>query len=134
MDRAWWDVYGAEARAGFPGERVTLTDVQGARRVRTRYSRLPGQNSGAGAIALAALWGAERVVLLGYDCQHDGGRTHWHGDHPPGTAGNADAKTVALWPAQFRELLPHIRGVEVINATRRTALSLFPLAQLEAVL
>lgn len=94
----------------------------------------PPRNSGAGAVALAARWGARRIVLVGFDCQHTGGQRHWHGDHPPGTAGNAAPKTVLKWPQQFRELKPRLRGIQVINATRETALDVFPRAELEQAL
>ncbi|MBB1060421.1 hypothetical protein [Marilutibacter spongiae] len=83
---------------------------------------------------LAKLFGAGRILLLGYDCQHTGGRTHWHGDHPPGTAGNAAPKTVRKWPGQFRQVRQHMGRIPVINATRETALDVFPRAELEQVL
>lgn len=134
MDADWWKVYGAEVKETFGGELASLGSRPGVRKVRTAYNRNQGQNSGAGAIALAASWGARRIILLGYDCQHTGGQTHWHGDHPKGTAGNASPKSVAKWPAQFRDLLPHVRGAEIINATRQTALTIFPQATLEDAL
>lgn len=40
-------------------------------------------NSGQRAIQLAAHFGAERIILLGYDCSLENG-THWHGNHPDG--------------------------------------------------
>lgn len=126
MDRQWWDVHLAEC-AAFAGALVSPHPIPGVRQEHFRY----GHNSGAGAIALAAHWGARRVILLGYDCQHTGGQAHWHGDHP---AGLANAGTVAKWPAQFQKLALQLAGVEVINATRETALSVFPRATLESVL
>ncbi|WP_064746801.1 hypothetical protein [Lysobacter antibioticus] len=83
---------------------------------------------------MAALSGAARVVMLGYDCQHTGGKKHWHGDHPPGTAGNAAPHTVAKWPVHFRKLRDAYRGVQIINCSRDTALDVFPLAALEEAL
>src|SRR5690606_3786458 len=123
-----------EAASVFRGERVSLGSRPGVRKVRTAYNRNQGQNSGAGAIALAAAWGARRIILLGYDCQYAAGKRHWHGDHPKGTAGNASPQSVAKWPAQFRDLLPHVRGIEIINATRQTALTVFARATLEDAL
>lgn len=132
MDRKWWDVHIDEVRRKFKGE---LTSIQWRCHGVKKVTGLnPPRNSGAGAIALAARYGARRVLLLGYDCQHTGGERHWHGDHPPGTAGNAAPKTVAKWPQQFRELKSRLRGIEVINATRETALDVFPRAELEQVL
>lgn len=86
-------------------------------------------NSGAGAVALAALRGAGRVVLLGYDCQTTRGRKHWHPDHPS-VLGNAGS--LPKWAEQFRQLMRAVAGeVDVINATRETALQCFPRAKLE---
>jgi hypothetical protein len=131
MDRQWWQVHLDEVRKQFQGERTTLQ--RSCPGVTTVLIKHP-QNSGAGAIALAAARGAERVLLLGYDCQHAGGRRHWHGDHPPGTAGNASPETVAKWPAQFRELASQLRGVSIINCSRDTALAVFSRAPLESAL
>ncbi len=111
----------------FRGERVAPVQAPGARRVRFE----PGANSGLGAIALAAHWGASRIILLGYDCQHTGGRTHWHGDHPQGL-GNAGV--VKLWPGQFAQLAGRLKGVEIVNCSRETALRCFPREPLEVAL
>ena len=45
--------------------------------------------------------GAKRVVMLGYDCQHTGGRAHWHPDHG-GHLGNA--KTIDRWWSAYAAL------------------------------
>lgn len=135
MDTQWWHVHADEVKRSFAG---TMFGVASQLR-KYGVTCLPRDfrpfgNSGAGAVAMAAKQGARRVILLGYDCQHTGGRTHWHGDHPPGTAGNAAPKTVAKWPAQFREMARAIGNTEVINCTRETALTVFPRADLESVL
>jgi hypothetical protein len=137
MDLAWWDHYGAELKTSFAGNCYSHGDRRGVIRIRHSYMRTSSQNSGAGAIALAHHFGAKRVVLLGYDCQKTGGRTHWHGDHPKhrdprqklGNAGSLDK-----WPRQFTELRRHVAGMEIINCSRDTALTLFPRAALEEVL
>lgn len=127
MDAAWWQVYGAEAAAGFAGDCCAPLTFKGVTKV--RFSHF--QNSGAGAASLAAFWGARRIILLGYDCQKTGGRAHWHGDHP---AGLGNAGSVDKWPAQFRLLASHLAGLEVINCSRETALQAFPRRPLEEVL
>jgi hypothetical protein len=84
IDPPWWDVHGEEVRRDFAGLCYSLARVPGVRR-----GRFPAfENSGCGALALAASRGARRIVMLGYDCQRTGGKTHSHGDHPP-TLGNA---------------------------------------------
>ncbi len=130
LDVDWWKKYGREARELFQGALVTPQSVRGAHR-ELAWLGHEKTNSGAAALAQAAYWRADRIVLLGYDCQHTGGRRHWHDDHP-GTLGNADG--VASWPAHFAAVMPRLRGVEVINATRETALGLFPRQTLEAAL
>lgn len=90
-------------------------------------------NSGAGAISLAARGGAKRIILLGYDCQHTGGKRHWHEDHPD-RMGNADHKVLKLWGANFSKLAQDYSGVEIINCSRQTALQCFEQKKLEEVL
>jgi len=130
LDRDWWKVHLAEARAVFGGALVSPQNVAG---VRAERAWLPkGQtNSGAMLVAQAAYWGVRRIVMLGFDCQHTGGRTHWHGSHPQGLG---DAAGVANWPAQFRAILHRLQGIDVVNASRESALDMFPRATLEKAL
>lgn len=128
MDRQFWDVYGRQIReSGFRGDLVTCQSLAGLRRIPTDGI----QNSGAGALMLAVRRGADRVVLVGYDCQYAGPRRHWHADHrrPLGNAGS-----MPKWADQFRAMRPHLLGVEVVNATRQTALDCFPRVSLEEAL
>lgn len=128
MDKVWWSRYLDEAQRDFRGRRVTqAVGVAGVERIRFDSQR----NSGAGAIALAAHWGARRIILLGYDCQHTGGQAHWHADHPKGL-GNAGS--VGKWPAQFRDLAVKLSRLEIINVSRETALTCWPRAHLKDVL
>ncbi|WP_198297938.1 hypothetical protein [Bordetella genomosp. 9] len=119
MDRAWWKEYGEEAISSFRGELwAPLTGLRGVRKASFDY----GKNSGLGAISLAVHWGAQRIILIGYDCQKTEGKAHWHADHPNGL-GNAGA--VDKWPAQFEALANRLM-IEVVNASRSTALKCFP--------
>ena len=123
MDKKWWNAYGAEVAATFHGLKFSgALSMQGVHRIQPHEMRAHG-NSGAGCVSLAVMAGAKRVVLLGFDCQHTGGRAHWHPDHP-GALGNA--KTVDKWPPKFRALASSLRGrAEVVNASRETALDMF---------
>lgn len=122
MDAAWWDRHLDEVRRVFGGRKVNPWGAMGRDVERVRGD-LP-RNSGAAAIALAAMWGARRIVLLGYDCQKTGGRSHWHGDHP---AGLGNAGSIHRWPAIFDKVAASLRGrVQVVNATEHTALKCFP--------
>jgi len=128
MDRVWWKEYGGEVAEVFKGIATTpVSGIKGTERVHSHDT----QNSGAGAIALAITMGAKRVILLGYDCQLTGGKAHWHGNHPRGL-GNAGS--VDKWPAQFKAMAAKFPKADIINCTRETALSVFPLGILEEVL
>lgn len=88
-------------------------------------------SSGYQAINLALLLGATRVLLLGYDMQHDGRRAHWFGDHPRAiSSGNLNP---THFVETYREMRPENYGLEVINCSRRTALDAFPRMALEDV-
>lgn len=133
MDAKWWDYHREEVARVFRGDLYSHGYRRGVQRVRHPYLGQQGQNSGAGAIALAHRFGARRVILLGYDCGYDGARRHWHGDHPEG-GGSGNAGSVDKWPAQFRALRRTVPGLDIINCSRKTALTIFPRANLEDVL
>lgn len=127
IDRDWWKQYAAEAES-FTGERLSM-------RLNRYGAKAAGigehGNSGAGAISLAALRGASRVILLGYDAQYTGGTRHWHGDHPR-NLGNAGS--IAKWPEHFEKVAKSLASMEIINCSRETALRCFPRESLEVVL
>jgi hypothetical protein len=132
MDKAWWDMHITEIRSVFRGDLCTTSNQVkhlGLKPMGT-YKRGwdPYGNSGAGAVSLAGLAGAKRVLMLGYDCAKTGGKAHWHGDHPKGL-GNAGS--IHKWPQQFAKLKAGMAGVEIINCSRDTALTLFPRRPLE---
>lgn len=132
MDKQWWDMHIKEVRSVFRGDLCTTSNqvLRHGLRAMGTYKRGwdPFGNSGAGAVSLAGLAGARRVLMLGYDCQRTGGKVHWHGDHPKGL-GNAGA--MPKWPQQFAKLKAAMAGVEIINCSRETALTCFPRASLE---
>lgn len=82
-----------------------------------------GANSGFQAVNLAALAGAAKIVLTGFDMQHTGGRKHWHADHTNGL-GNPPATMLSGSAAILDQHAPILerRGITVLNATRETAL------------
>lgn len=91
-----------------------------------------GKHSGYQAINLAVHLGARRLVLLGYDLQPaPDGADHWFGAHPYPTKSPPYADLRRVFSAIVAPL--QALGVEVINATRRTALDCFPCCALEAV-
>lgn len=132
-DRAWWLAY-ADQIKGFAGWRVALaqdglpSDVDGfpwSYASGLGLDRLhTGNNSGYQAINLAFLMGAKKIVLLGYDMQHPG--KHWHPPHPA-PLGNFCRGMPELCIPKFTALADDLRaqGIEVINASRETALTCF---------
>jgi len=91
-----------------------------------------GHNSGYQAINLAVHFGARRILLLGYDmAPSEDGREHWFQDGPD--------RKMSPYPqmcAAFETLVEPLAalGVEVINCSRRTALTAFPCQPLEVAL
>lgn len=138
MDRHWWHEY-AEELETFAGECWT-TNTEAARVYGLNFIRgevgngLPkhrhdcirlGGNSGYQAVGLAVHFGAARVVLLGYDMRNDGAQTHWHGNHK--ALGNPIPQKFRDWCAAFSELQRDIGDrCEIVNASRVTALQVFP--------
>lgn len=95
-----------------------------------------GSNSGYQAINLAYLLGASKIVLLGYDMQRDGEQVHFFGNHPYHKPGGGPTNSLMKdWCEKFVALARDLNneGVEVINATRKTALTAFDRLVLEEV-
>lgn len=92
-----------------------------------------GGNSGFQSVQLAILFGAARVVLLGFDLANDGKRSHWHGNHA--RLGNPVEHRFAEWRQQFHRLNREKPAeLEIVNATRRSKLACFPLVPLAQAL
>lgn len=149
-DAAWWRAHGDKVVAcGFAGMKYTLTpdrrfcpDVQVLENrgdgldlhpsaLGTGATHGVGGNSGYQAINLAVHFGAARIVLLGYDMQRTGRKSHWFGEHsnwqrPP---------LVEFRPAYgpLPGLLQSI-GVSIVNCSRETALTTIPRQPLAAAL
>lgn len=124
-------MYIDEVNSSFKGARYSNNQHHARYRVQVVRHKCFA-NSGAGCIATAVEGGAKRIILLGFDCQKTGGKAHWHGNHPKGL-GNADK--IEHWHDKFSQLAATIpEGVEVLNASRETALTMFPRVNLDDVL
>lgn len=155
-DIKWWTWH--RARAGyrsFAGEKVTLENLELQQaeptlrclRNYTRPASAVGQglcthpdgvhtgwNSGYQAINLAVHKAAALQILLGFDMKAaPGGRLHWHPDHPvvDGPGVFAD-KMLPCFTALATDLAH--AGVRVLNATPGSALTVFPMVELDQVL
>lgn len=96
---------------------------------------LGGGNSGYGALNLAVLKGATRIVLLGYDLT--GPNQHWHSGYSWADALSSDS-LYQRWAEQFDLAATELRqrGVRVVNASpisRITAFRKVPLASVPDV-
>jgi hypothetical protein len=88
-----------------------------------------GGNSGYQAVNLAWLFGASRIVLLGFDMGATGGRLHWHKDHG-GKLHNPVPAKFKNWLRAFN-LMASSCSVPIINCSRQTALTCFPRMDLD---
>lgn len=93
-----------------------------------------GSNSGYQALNLAVLFGAIRILLIGFDMKlSETGRRHWFGNHPGkmNKASHYDQFIRAFYTttADLKRA-----GVEVLNCTPGSALDAFPIAKLEDVI
>jgi hypothetical protein len=144
-DGEWWDRYIQDVLLRFKGELWTqdipATGKYGLNRIEGHRSEGLGKdkvhygaNGGYQAINLAFLFGAHKIILLGFDMKRgENKKSHWHGDHPGFLNKDMPIKT---WVKNFWKLAEDLRneGVEVINATRDTALECFNKVNLEEAL
>lgn len=91
-----------------------------------------GNNTGVGGINLAFLFGARRIVLLGFDMQPVDGKNNWHTRHKKATQASY-YKTMFM--PEFEKLAVQLRknDAEVVNCTANSALSCFPIRPWEEV-
>lgn len=143
-DEKWWRHY--EGVPTFTGLRYSLQRGAGDWGVTVLHNTGPhglelnptglrtGMNSGYQAMNLAVHLGASRVVLLGYDMQRQDGRpSHWFGEHPAAIQSSAPYESFLACFDFIVEPLKRL-GVEVVNCSRRTALTCFRRAPLSEVL
>jgi hypothetical protein len=148
-DAAWWVKHTVDS---FRGERWSNHDdgTNDKRAIATRYglrlvagrggdtfSRDPavihyGSNSGFQAIGLAILFGARRIVLVGFDMQTVAGRRHFFGDHPPPLRNSMDYRSMV---PIFHNAAKHLGSdVEIVNANPTSAITCWPRMTIDAAL
>ena len=88
-----------------------------------------GGHSGYGGVNVARHLGAKRIILLGYDMQPGPqGEHHFFGGHPDNTHLAYESR-LRGWPRLYAALTD--AGVELINATRETAITCVPRVPIE---
>lgn len=137
-DPKWWGWHRDEVTRGFRGRKFTLAEhdhpappdvAQLNYRSGTTFStELPmiatGGHAGYQAPQVAWQLGARRIVLLGYDMQPDAtGQHHFFGEHP-----DASHVPYDTWLSTYDTLLTElqVRGILIVNASRRTAITVIP--------
>jgi hypothetical protein len=140
-DPDWWDLH--QGVHSFKGLRLTQ-DAGAARRWRLNYiesidrqgfSLEPGRihrgdNSGFQAVNIAVLASCSPIVLLGFDMKM-GAKRHWFGDHPGALN---KASPYQLFASAFNEAAQRHPDLEILNATRETALECYPRVKLREVI
>lgn len=142
-DDRWWQAH--QGAKSFPGLKFTVdkraqrwpgvqaiektgTDGLETRRIGVRT----GQNSGYQALNLAVHLGAKRILLLGYDMQRGPkGEEHWHADYPWKSRSPFEA-----FVRRYQTLVEPLQRlqIDVVNCSRRSALTMFPQAVITDVL
>jgi hypothetical protein len=142
LDTKWAEWHRTAVQA-FPG--LTFTLQPSARRYGTLLRNTgnsgletdptglrSGWNSGYAALNVAYHTGATTLVLLGYDMQPGpGGESHYFGDHPD----RCQPHYPQCQPL-FQTLADPLRaaGVTVLNASRRSAIGVWPRVSLDEAL
>lgn len=155
-DEAWWrSVRGLQNFTGFKAgwsrlacDRWRLAKVDIREPHATSNALLfdrPGEvggggNSGFQALNLVAQWGADRILLIGFDC-HDRGGAHWYGRNmAQGQSNPTEGVTpndgFRRWRTAFATAAEQLkeRGVEVVNASPSSTIAGFRRQGIEATL
>jgi len=91
-----------------------------------------GNNSGYGALNLAACLRASPIYLLGFDMKYTESKTHWHEGHPIPHRPNTVQKFKRYF--QMAAIKTKEMGIKVINLNPDSALPYFPKKPLSEVL
>jgi len=138
-DRNWWEHYrpdfaGTKYSLEYGKEGVFKMSNTGQNGIETAWPGIrTGSNSGYQAINLAVHFGCKKIILIGYDMQHTGGKRHWHPDHPKSLK---NSPGVSRWRRNFEDaaMILEDMGIGVINCTIQTALTCFWQADIREVL
>lgn len=86
-----------------------------------------GSHSGYQAINLAYIFGATRILLLGYDCRVIDGKRHYFGNHPGALNKNSSYE---LFAKSYRSIDTKLCGLEIVNCTPGSMIDVFPRADI----
>ena len=81
-------------------------------------------SSGHTAAGFAAVLGAKRIVLIGFDCRMVNGRSHGHGDYTQPDPNSFQLRYIPSWEGMAKVFAR--LNIPVINATPDSAVKCFP--------
>lgn len=90
-------------------------------------------NAGAEALALAIMLGVNTILLAGFDMKKVNGKHNWHDNHIREMP-DSIYEDQFMHPFKTLAIGAKARGVEIINCTIGSALSIFPIVPMEEVL
>lgn len=119
----YWTLEGVGSHFAKRHESPKLKEVPYTRELGVYNDKIHhGGNSGYNAIQLARLFGAKKIILLGFDHQHTQGLTHWFGDHDKYHF-KKNADDVDRWVSNFDNLMSLMTDVDVVNCSLETAIT-----------
>jgi hypothetical protein len=119
-DRIWWQTNPDALK--FAGPKYCAGVVRGTERLPPEVGFPSDCNSGLQGMRVAAMLGASRILLIGFDLHG----SHYFGKHPAPLRNT----TIARFKVHLRQF-KRWRGPEVINCTPGSALTQFPMSTLE---
>lgn len=151
-DYRWWEEYHEDVKREAPQARMLTASSTAAKHFGLEHVHLyPGGGfsikdgyaysgglSGHQLIQVVGWQKPSRIILLGYDMHHTGGKAHWHGNHPngwpnaPNLADELNSKQRENYEKQMNSFvkLAEQATVPIINCTRDTRLECFERAKL----
>ena len=142
-DGRWWKVHGKSVNKLCPNVNLWSHDVEGiefgARKVngvhRPGFSTDPdiihfGSNSGFQALNLCYLWGVSKMILVGYNMQRVGTKTHFFTGRDPSLRIESPYKNFVK---QYDLIQQNIKN-RIVNCTPNSALTCFRKNDLEVEL
>lgn len=122
-DSAWWRAHPEALQ--FKGKKFCSVAFEGTERLKPAWPFHTSCNSGLFGMRVAAELGASRILLMGFDMHG----SHFFGRHKKPLK-NTTPERFQIFMRQFRQW----RGCEVINCTPGSALTQFPMMDLQEAL
>lgn len=93
------------------------------------------RSSGASAINFAYYLGVKRIILLGFDMHSSGINHNWHREHKGAGVNNPNFNPYNRFLKAFDNIKKEAEalGLEILNATVKSALTAFPIVNIEDV-